>query len=40
MIYQSFDHPNNKGINKALIRSVRAVADEDSVDVALIKRML
>jgi len=40
VIYQSFAHQNNKDINKAQIQSVRGVADEDSVDVALIKRML
>ena len=40
MAVYSFDHGNNKEINKELIRSVQGVADGEVFDVALIKRML
>ena len=40
MAVYSFDHANNKEINKKLIRSVQGVADDEFLDVALIKRML
>ena len=40
MAVYSFDHANNKELNKELIRSVQGVADDEFLDVALIKRML
>ena len=40
MAVYSFDHASNKEINKELIRNVQGVADDEFLDVALIKRML
>lgn len=40
MIVSSFDHPNNKEVNKALIQNVQGVADGELLDIALIKRTL
>ena len=39
ILMHSFDHPNNKEINKSLVQNVQAVAHEEMIDIALIKRV-
>ena len=39
ILIHSFDHPNNKEINKSIVQNVQAVAHEEMIDVALIKRV-
>ena len=37
MVVFSFDHPNNRELNRALIRNVQAVVGEKLSDAALVK---